>query len=1202
MSQIQGPKTGCVNDVVSVTYKAPAGLTLVSVSWTFGDGSSGTGISVQHFYRNTGDFTVTANAGFSNGSSRNESITIRIVGLPKASFYLLSKSDSCLSRNRICFKDMSTPANGQQPIVKRYFVWGDGAFDSTNSPNHGDELCHRYNGLDKYSVNMEVRDIHGCKSMAVSKINIVEQTKASFSVTNVFKDCYKKEVCLRNISTGKHVGTAAFKWITDNTTIDNNRYFIPPKCMEFTGNVNMHVKLVVMDQNGCSDTVQQTVSVLIDSIAKKLDLDDTVTCYSSKDILHGSFTAMQNDRILWSIDSKGMNSSGSNLFQFNAASAGILPGIHTLYARIIRGKCTTTLSRRFVVHGPLAGLKILDGDQCFSNRKVYFVDNSKFVNRNTTRYYWTLQDPGSDTCIIHREKNINLYKNCTHSRDWYTKHSYTSKAAGKSKVTLWIKDTVTGCVSVAEDTVDMKNCSPLITVDSMNICQGRQFLGSKQPGDPRFVSLDSGKTWVKYPVMLPPDLIGVLDVGFIFETVLPEWAETIGNDSIRLRTDTLRIYDTLFKKAYLHIHGFKKDSVFAKLYGNCGPFRYTVYFKGGQFNKGDKLIIDWGDGTSYQTAFAMFTKIDSVSKVYKGSGLNRTVSVGFSNEGNCGKTLFFYPKAGKIITVNPVGKYYCKGQSPICFVPSVYDTRSGTYWKTSTGNNKVSWKFSDSGSSVNVFSTCRNFSKRGQQYYELMVEDSLGCKDTVRDSLFIQDMKADVKNHSRLVYCSELKQFFDSTRFLKSRYDSIISYNWDFGTGKFTNPQKNPFKALNTSAEKITVVHTVKTLYGCTDTIRFDLRIVGPHPYFTLRDTLGCESLSAVFDNRSGKCSGYIWEFGDPAQTSLSTDKTTPAGFHYTKPGRYHIRLYGFDSVYNPSTKTTYFCSNYFPDPLYQKDSVRAVTVLDKRKTAIAGPEVVCAGKPFTLVSLSDSMYDIDVWKLELDSTRILQSRNSITFTYWKPGIYQARLAPRYLIDTSRNICTDTAFKTIAVEIVKAGFDIDPGNKAPIFLFHNASAPSDAALHWDFGHPASKSLNYSSKPAPSHNYWTDTGSYTVCLVATTRYGCKDTVCKPVYSDYVENLELYNVFTPGNTDDMNDKYDIVIIGEETYHLRIYDRWGILVFESFEDADNSGEGNWNGRIMNTGENCPAGTFYYIFDYSLGKEPWSMKTVNGTISLIR
>lgn len=72
-----------------------------------------------------------------------------------------------------------------------------------------------------------------------------------------------------------------------------------------------------------------------------------------------------------------------------------------------------------------------------------------------------------------------------------------------------------------------------------------------------------------------------------------------------------------------------------------------------------------------------------------------------------------------------------------------------------------------------------------------------------------------------------------------------------------------------------------------------------------------------------------------------------------------------------------------------------------------------------------------------------------------------------------------------------------------------------------------------------------------------------------------NSELFipNIFSP-NGDNDNSLFKITAIGYENYHLEIYDRWGIKVFES-----NDANLHWNGKIDNTKQDVPDGTYYHI-----------------------
>ncbi|MBC7425453.1 MAG: gliding motility-associated C-terminal domain-containing protein, partial [Bacteroidia bacterium] len=427
------------------------------------------------------------------------------------------------------------------------------------------------------------------------------------------------------------------------------------------------------------------------------------------------------------------------------------------------------------------------------------------------------------------------------------------------------------------------------------------------------------------------------------------------------------------------------------------------------------------------------------------------------------------------------------------------------------------------------------------------------------------------------------------------------SYSWDFGTGSFSSFQKNPLKSLNTVLDSILVTHAVRTVSGCVDTIKYYLKIEGPKPYFTIKDTIGCNSLNAVFLNTSRFSTSYIWQFGDSAMQNLQTSQKTPISFLYNKTGRYYISLIGIDTIRNPVTGSIYFCRNIFPDKIYQPEITRSVLVLPYFKTALTGSDSICLGSTAVLKSESDTGYNYDNWSMG-DSTNYLRNPGlQLSHVYKKEGTYIVKLLPGYN-NPLYNFCRDSAIKKIFVADVKADFKIDSPAVIPVFKFHNLSTPSGAKLQWDFGQPSSGNLNTSAENDPEHNYGSDTGTFMVCLRTSVPPGCEDTVCKPVRITYKKAFRIFNIFTPGITDGKNDSYDIIIEGEDLYDLKIYDRWGVLVFNGNEDAEGIEPGNWNGRIKNKGDECSAGTYYYIFKYSYLQDPSDIKLINGVVTLIR
>jgi gliding motility-associated-like protein len=1199
---INAPTRECLGNVTSFSYTPPSGLTLASASWNFGDGFTSSSTTPVHTYGSTGIYNVVIQATFTNSSTSTDSVKIEILGLPKAYLYYDPTSDSCFNHNQVCYVDTSRPAIPGQTITNRLFVWGDGTFDQKSNPGFGQRLCYTYSIPDVYYLRMELTDKYGCKSSISKTINIVENIDADFEFDTTFYDCDEIQICMRNKSIGANPKTEHYKWYVDNILVDTLPYYSSKKCVRFKNSSKGNVILVANANNNCIDTMVIPYGVYIDAMPDSLYVSDSVWCYGSSDGHSTWFKNVARDTVKWHLD----GFYDATLF---GAEIGIwtykpMPGKHTIKAEIIRGiACPIQIDFRVI--GPAAAIKIIDDNQCLSSNEVFLIDNSYGIRRENCTFNWRIFDPfGDNLCVNNRIKDVNKYKNCNRSIDWWTRHQFKRRLYTKYNVMLTVHDTVSGCIDATTNIVDMDNCCSLLFLDSVNVCRDGYFYNDFKGPPPYEFTIDSAtQTWYKFAGHIDSSLTGMLDVGLKFRTQLSPWVEKIGDDSIKVRTDTLTYYDTVYFKDYIHIKEKKTDSVYVTVYGLCKPpYRVSVHFENGMFYKGDSLFVGWGgqgDSADFEMRFTDSMRIDSIHQTFNFTGLQTDIKVSMENIYGCRHTYEIPLKKGKLNSKDYL-RNRCLGDVT-CFTPYVYQVDKTAFWTGNTAYNYVSWWFDDTGE-VKQFNPCYKFKAGGKHIIEMRVRDSLGCQDTLVDSVFVQDLRANVKANSKILYCSELKQFFDSSYYIPNRGDSIKRYSWQFGSGIFSSITKDPLQSLNTSLEKIKASHAIESKYGCFDTIDFEITVIGPKPYFRIKDTIGCGSLNAEFINLSKNCKQFIWEYGDSLKTTYQTFSKTNVNFLYNKPGRYYISLVGIDTVFNPFTNRYQNCVSRFPDTLFQKDTTRSVLVIPLYKTGINSKDTICLGTSLSLQSLSDTAYDYDQWHMgDTSGAFKLNPGSAHNYLYKKPGLYNIKLSPGYNI-SSQNICRDSAIKSIFVMDINADFDIDPNNVPPVFLFHNKSRPAGATLKWDFGQPGSGSSNSSGDNDPSHNYDKDTGTFNVCLIITTTYGCVDTVCKPVFNDHMEEFGIYNVFTPGLKDNKNDQYDIEIENESLYELLIYDRWGNLVYEGKEDADNTQNVNWNGKVFNKGAECPSGTYYYIFRYSLKQTPGDIKTINGVIVLIR
>ncbi len=159
----------------------------------------------------------------------------------------------------------------------------------------------------------------------------------------------------------------------------------------------------------------------------------------------------------------------------------------------------------------------------------------------------------------------------------------------------------------------------------------------------------------------------------------------------------------------------------------------------------------------------------------------------------------------------------------------------------------------------------------------------------------------------------------------------------------------------------------------------------------------------------------------------------------------------------------------------------------------------------------------------------------------------------------------------------------------PQINFTNLSELADYYI-WSFGDGDSSMF-----ADPTHKY-NDISEYTVSLIAVTNYGCKDTVKKTI--TIVEQPTLYvpTAFSPDG-DGINDLFQIQANGIDldNYNLRIYNRWGELIFES-NDIENS----WNGTAKGKNTLVELGTYVWLIVYKDINNVEYQKS--GTVTVIR
>lgn len=358
-------------------------------------------------------------------------------------------------------------------------------------------------------------------------------------------------------------------------------------------------------------------------------------------------------------------------------------------------------------------------------------------------------------------------------------------------------------------------------------------------------------------------------------------------------------------------------------------------------------------------------------------------------------------------------------------------------------------------------------------------------------------------------------------------------YNWDFGDG---NTYEGGYSTLhefqNTTGSDTTYQIRLisSSSFSCSDTAFAEVTVF-PSPladfHVSPKEQM-YPDVTVSLENRTQGNWNYEWFFGDGTKSSLAQ----PGKHKYSFPNNYSISLVASDKHCKDST-------------------VRRVLIKPHPPEAKFDP-VDPGCMPLTVTMVNRSTYaDSYFWEFGDGS---VSNKPDPTYTYYEPGIYKIKLTVKgeggedTYSDTSRVYILPNSFFDLAPRYVYV-------NDEPVNYF-NLSDHADI-IEWDFGDGTT-----SNEWNPKHIYKKE-GMYDVTLKVWTSKDCFDLYVmeNAVIVEPYGNVEFPNAFRPASPIEENRTFSPGIIDNvDDYHLMIYNRWGELLFESFDQ--NVG---WDGYYM-------------------------------------
>lgn len=443
----------------------------------------------------------------------------------------------------------------------------------------------------------------------------------------------------------------------------------------------------------------------------------------------------------------------------------------------------------------------------------------------------------------------------------------------------------------------------------------------------------------------------------------------------------------------------------------------------------------------------------------------------------------------------------------------------------------------------------------------------------------------------------------------------------------------------------------------CVNKRDFQFNVL-PCPLLTVSSipaqTVFCDGLTVNFQNNSWNASNYLWNFGDPATAGDSSHAATPS-YTYPDTGSYTVTLICNPGTLCADTSSVNFqvyppvdpnfiapagqCfigNNYNfqiggnfmgngtttwtfgPDATPQTSNVNdpqnvtwdapgnyLVTVeVDENgcvgtytDTVIVypmptadfntGPFVGC--QPYLVFFDDSSIAGTPItyhWDFgDGDTSNVAEPIH----LYPNIGVYDVTLI---IATTNGCIGIDTITVPAAVTVnptPTAGFSVSDTSVSifsPFIGVTDLSVGADSC--WlDFGD------GYTTNDCNAgHTYW-NYNDYWITQIVINSYGCPDTarIHVEVYPEF--RFYIPNTFTP-NGDGLNDVFMPAIIGVDQYHFMVFDRWGMLIFETYDTMQ-----GWDGRFK--GNKCEEDVYVWKVDY-LDIEHMESGSAIGHVNLIR
>jgi gliding motility-associated-like protein len=492
----------------------------------------------------------------------------------------------------------------------------------------------------------------------------------------------------------------------------------------------------------------------------------------------------------------------------------------------------------------------------------------------------------------------------------------------------------------------------------------------------------------------------------------------------------------------------------------------------------ETLMWDFGDGNGFTTPGSHPVKNFDKAGAYN-------VRLALKDSSGCIDTLThntLFTVYGAYASIGVTDTLVCPQLLQLIDSSKTYDPLN--YLNIPAGDSMVNWKWTVAPNNLKSFlkDPFFDFQAGGDYNLKLVVENTLGCKDSATKNMYVKGPVPAFSIISDTLGCSPLVVYFDNQTINANKYtwhfrdannntlttlsDSNVFNQYD-GGGLYM-----PFLTAESSEydSKQGRVVTCRAVFPDTANQTVRLVAVSGTPVANFGNTNACSSFSLNFIDSttidSGVIVSYHWDFGDG---STSTQQNPNHNFADT--GTYTIQLIATASS---------GCS----------DTLEKIISVAPPPTARFYYKNSCFGHTtqFTDSSVTNNAYAVR-WNWDFGDlgTSVLQNPTNL---YAATGAYTVKL--KILTNAG---CEDSVTKTVTINPLPQVSFVAPNTcqylAVPI-VNSSATAPGGSLTYrWSFGNGDTSIL---ANPAPKYNNY---GSFTIKLIATSDSSCVDSTSNSI---------------------------------------------------------------------------------------------------------